>query len=71
MQEFDLEIRDKSRAENLVADHLSRIPLTLDSLPIKETFPDEQLYQLQGTDPWYADLVNYLVASELPTYFRV
>ena len=70
LQEFDIEIRDKSGAENLVADHLSRIPQSLEPLPIRETFPDEQLLQLQGKDPWYADLVNYLVAAELPAYFK-
>ena len=27
LQEFDLEIRDKKGSENVVADHLSRIPV--------------------------------------------
>ncbi|XP_027351173.1 uncharacterized protein LOC113862282 [Abrus precatorius] len=33
LQEFDIEIKDKSGAENLVADHLSQIPQTLEPLP--------------------------------------
>ncbi|MCI52950.1 hypothetical protein A2U01_0074196, partial [Trifolium medium] len=43
LQEFDIEIRDKSGSENMVADHRSRIPQALETLPIHETFPDEQL----------------------------
>nr|URM60731.1 ZF-HD family protein [Gymnema sylvestre] len=69
LQEFDIEIRDKSGAENLVADHVSRIiPNSgeLDQIPLRDTFPDEQLYQLGGKDPWYADIVNFLVAHEIP-----
>ncbi|XP_052204033.1 uncharacterized protein LOC127809310 [Diospyros lotus] len=63
LQEFDIEIKDKSGAENLVADHLSRIPASPDSSdmdhpPIKDNFPDALLYHLHGTEPWYADMTN-------------
>ena len=70
LQEFDIEIKDRRGAENLVADHLSRIPQPLEPFPIHDAFPDEQLFQLQDKDPWYADLVNYLVASEIPAYLK-
>ena len=44
LQEFDLEIRDKKGVENVVADHLSRVPnAPSDELPINDNFPDEQL----------------------------
>ena len=45
LQEFDLEIRDKKGTENVVANHLSRVIVehTDDSLPILESFRDEQL----------------------------
>ncbi|RDY04174.1 hypothetical protein CR513_12154, partial [Mucuna pruriens] len=48
LQEFDIEIRDKSGVENLVVNHLSRIEGRIDPLPIKDDFPDEQLMQLDG-----------------------
>ncbi|RDY10222.1 Retrovirus-related Pol polyprotein from transposon 17.6, partial [Mucuna pruriens] len=34
LQEFDIEIKDKKCAENLVADHLSRIERESDLMPI-------------------------------------
>ncbi|CAN6547010.1 unnamed protein product [Malus baccata var. baccata] len=65
LQEFDLEIRDKKGSENVVADHLSRLIIPTaseeDSLPLRESFPDEQLFAVQFRTPWFADMVNYLV----------
>ncbi|XP_042396420.1 uncharacterized protein LOC121986519 [Zingiber officinale] len=43
LQEFDVEIRDRSGKENLVADHLSRIEGDLDHSAIDDDFRDEQL----------------------------
>ena len=42
-QEFDLEIKDKKEVENLVADHLSGLPIISlqEKEEIRETFPDE------------------------------
>ncbi|XP_058216628.1 uncharacterized protein LOC131327478 [Rhododendron vialii] len=72
LQEFDIEIRDKKGSENVVADHLSRliVEFTEDSLPISETFPDEQLMHVsQLSSPWFADIVNYLVTGEIPLHW--
>ncbi|XP_042454625.1 uncharacterized protein LOC122038761 [Zingiber officinale] len=69
LQGFDIEIRDRSGKENLVADHLSRIENEGDITPIVDSFPDEQFFHLQGRLPWYADLVNYLVANVFPSHF--
>ena len=65
LQEFDMEMRDKSGSENLVADHLSRISVGEENVPLKDTFPDEQLFSLNSKLPWYVDLVNYLIAGKL------
>ena len=50
-QEFDLEIKDKKGCENVVADHLSRLVHSSkeeeDALPLKEAFPDKQLFEVQ------------------------
>ncbi|GJR71683.1 reverse transcriptase domain-containing protein [Tanacetum coccineum] len=57
LQEFDVVIRDKKGAENLAADHLSRLK------EITETFPLETLGMVtfRGDDnaPWFADFANY------------
>ncbi|KAK0591059.1 hypothetical protein LWI29_035067 [Acer saccharum] len=69
-KEFDLEIRDKKGSENVVADHLSRLMLDSyaeeDTLPLRDSFPDEQLLKLSDTEPWYADIVNFLTNKILP-----
>ncbi|CAN6679584.1 unnamed protein product [Malus baccata var. baccata] len=67
LQEFDIEIRDKKGSENVVADHLSRMVHEEDAMPIIETFPDEQLMSVKVSEPWYADLVNYLVSKHVPS----
>ncbi|CAN6552297.1 unnamed protein product [Malus baccata var. baccata] len=51
LQEFDIEIRDKKGCENVVADHLSRLVREEESLPISETFPDEQLLSMKVSTP--------------------
>ncbi|KAI5317650.1 hypothetical protein L3X38_037357 [Prunus dulcis] len=53
LEEFDLE-----------ADHLSRLIIPAateaDSLPLSESFPNEQLFAVKIDTPWFADIVNYL-----------
>ena len=68
LQEFDLEIKDRKGCENVVADHLSRIENedAKSWSPIVEMFPDEQLYQVKESLPWFADIVNYLAGGHLP-----
>jgi len=69
LQEFDLEIHDKKGAEDIVADHLSRLVVksSSDLLPVLEIFPDEQLMSIShSTVPWYADLMNLHLTEQMP-----
>ncbi|GJZ17706.1 reverse transcriptase domain-containing protein, partial [Tanacetum coccineum] len=67
LQEFDVIIRDKKGAENLAADHLSRLENphqdVLENKEITETFPLETLGMVTfcGDDstPWFVDFSNY------------
>jgi len=64
-----LEIRDKSGAQNLVANHMSRTEGSIDDAsPIRDEFPDESLLTLStSSSPWFANIVNYLPASIFPS----
>nr|CAN74379.1 hypothetical protein VITISV_013672 [Vitis vinifera] len=68
LQEFNLQIKDKKRVENVVANHLSRLAIAHNShvLPINDDFPEESLMLLEDA-PWYAHIANYLVTGEVPT----
>jgi len=63
LQEFDIEILDRSGAYNLVVDYLSRIENGEDNIPIQDDFPEEVLLALTVVkgifpEPWFADIVN-------------
>ncbi|GKF26029.1 reverse transcriptase domain-containing protein [Tanacetum coccineum] len=67
LQEFDVIIRDKKGAENLAADHLSRLENPhqgdLEKKEITETFPLETLRMItfhgDYSTLWFADIANY------------
>ena len=66
VQKFDCEFRDKKGSENLMTDHLSRIVCSRESeSQISECFLNEQLF-IVHSDPWFADIVNYLVFGRIP-----
>ncbi|XP_021717264.1 uncharacterized protein LOC110685112 [Chenopodium quinoa] len=73
LQDFDYEMRDKNRAENVVAGRLSRLGgarIHEDGLPIEDNLMDNVLYALEAkSEPWYADIVNYLACSAIPPDF--
>ncbi|XP_075494765.1 uncharacterized protein LOC142532332 [Primulina tabacum] len=53
--------------ENQVADHLSRLELEdkKEEGAIQETFPDEQLFEVNSVLPWFADIANFLSCGTL------
>ncbi|GJY85029.1 reverse transcriptase domain-containing protein [Tanacetum coccineum] len=66
-KEFDVIIHDKKGAENLTADHLSRLENPhqgdLEKKEIAKTFPLETLgmisFRGDSSTPWFADIANY------------
>ncbi|GMP36733.1 hypothetical protein CsSME_00008757 [Camellia sinensis var. sinensis] len=69
LQEFDLEIRDNKRSENVVVDHLFRIFIeyTSDPVALHDSFSDEQLLAVSNvTLSWFAHIVNYLAVGQIP-----
>ncbi|GJU98558.1 reverse transcriptase domain-containing protein [Tanacetum coccineum] len=67
LQEFDVTIRNKKGAENLAADHLSRLENphqdVLENKEITKTFPLKTLGMVtfcgDVSTPWFADFANY------------
>jgi hypothetical protein len=68
LQEFDITIKDRLGRENLVANFLSHIPKTNDSLKVEDQFPDEHLLAVTYKPPWYVDVENYLAVRKLPAH---
>jgi hypothetical protein len=67
LQEFDLEIRDKKGVENSLADHLSRLQFEESAeLPINDYMRDDTLLKVSTTDPWYANIINYIMVGYIP-----
>ncbi|GKA52088.1 reverse transcriptase domain-containing protein [Tanacetum coccineum] len=69
LQEFDIEIKDKKGAENVAADHLSRIENdeTSDDSDVDDNFLGENLMEITTNDtPWFVDFANYLVGDVIP-----
>nr|GEX37636.1 reverse transcriptase domain-containing protein [Tanacetum cinerariifolium] len=67
LQEFDFDVLDTKGAENLAANHLSRLENpyenVLDPKEINETFPLEtqstMTFRGDSSTPWFADFANY------------
>ncbi|GJR70296.1 reverse transcriptase domain-containing protein [Tanacetum coccineum] len=67
LQEFDFNVIDTKGAENLAADHLSRLENpyenVLDPKEVNEKFPLETLHMVtfrgDSSTPWFADYANY------------
>nr|GEW38561.1 reverse transcriptase domain-containing protein [Tanacetum cinerariifolium] len=67
LQEFKFKVIDTKRAENLAADHLSRLEnphqSVLEKKEINETFPLETLnvvsFRGDSSTPWFAHFANY------------
>ena len=70
---FDFEVRDRKRAENQVADNLSRLEDEAmrelgDKTYIDYTFPDEHVLSApQDLIPWFANFANYLASNIIPS----
>nr|GEW66724.1 hypothetical protein [Tanacetum cinerariifolium] len=71
LQEFDFTVRDKKGAENLAANHLSRLEnphqSVLDKKELNETFSLETLnvvsFHGDSSTSWFTDFVNYHVGN--------
>jgi hypothetical protein len=50
-----------------MADHLSRLQFEESAeLPINDYMRDDTLLKVSTTDPWYTNIINYIVAGYIP-----
>jgi len=63
---FQLEIRDKLAAKNLLADHLNRLENGETGNLLSDCFPDETLYVVTDRFPWYANIVDCIGTKTFP-----
>jgi hypothetical protein len=52
-----------------MADHLSRLQFEESAeLSINDYMRDDTLLKVSTTDPWYANIINYIVAGYIPLW---
>jgi hypothetical protein len=62
-----MKIRDKKGVENSMADHLSRLQFEeFAELPINDYMTHDTLLKVSTTNPWYANIINYIVVGYIP-----
>jgi hypothetical protein len=67
LQEFDFKIKDKKGVENSITDHLSIMQFeNSHKLPINDSLRDNMLFKITKSDPWYANIVNFMVVDYVP-----
>ena len=67
IQEFELEVKYKNGVNNSVTDHLSRMQFeNSQELPINDSLRDDMLFKVSKFDPWYANIINCMVAGYVP-----
>ena len=66
LQEFNVKIRDKKGAENIVADHLSRMNHGDDGKePIEDQMRDDHLYRILNKDSWMNEIIRAIKGMPL------
>ena len=61
LQEFDLEfIKSKSKNSLVLAELLCDLPSNSNTTTSEPSIPDESLFLIRSSDPWYGDFIIYL-----------
>jgi hypothetical protein len=46
-----------------------RINNPSETIPVKDSFPNENLFAISIKSPWFVDIANYLSTGKLPPHF--
>ena len=68
-QEYDFEIIVKPGRLKAEPDHLSRIDSGEEPSNLEDNLPDAQLFSIQITDEYYADIIHFLTTGRAPEEF--
>ena len=61
LQEFDLDFHSTKSKKSLVfAKLIAEFPVEEDVAIEEESFPDEHIFLISTSDPWYGDIIVYL-----------
>ena len=71
LQEFDFEVQVKPGKAHVNADYLSRLTGVGPEDKIEDTFPDENLFHIEGEDSLYFDIVQFLISGLFPRTMSV
>ena len=70
LQEFDLDFQFAKFKKSLVfAKLIAEFPVEEDVAIEEDSFPDEHIFLISTTDPWYGDILIYLQTLKYPTAF--
>ena len=61
LQEFDLVFQSAKSKKSLVfAELIAEFPMEEDVVVQDDSFPDEHIFLISTSDPWYGDILIYL-----------
>ena len=70
LQEFDLDFQSTKSKKSLVfAELITEFPVEEDVAIEEDSFPDEHIFLISTSDPWYEDILVYLQTLKYPAAF--
>ena len=70
LQEFDLDFQSAKSKKSLVfAELIAEFPVEEDVAIEEDSFPDEHIFLISTSDPWYGDILIYLQTLKYPAAF--
>ena len=68
LQEFDLDFQSAKSKKSLVfAELIAEFPTEEDVVTKEDSFPDEHIFLISTSDPWYGDILIYLQTLKYTT----
>ena len=70
LQEFDLDFQSAKSKKSLVfAELIAEFPTEEDVAVEDDSFPDEHIFLISTSDPWYGDILIYLQTLKYPAAY--